>query len=312
MPSYLDYNDIFCKEIVQQSKGIIFSFSSLFEKYSYQPYRHDIADDAVEKLGKLMRDNLLFYSFGEDEIVEAYENGKFSSLEQAAKYAYKNRLPHRDPKQDGLPSEILLDLLIQIFTPNAYKLAVRTIFRQDDNNEIKGYDLTYFTKDSTGISLWLGQAKMGGKQYCKDGINSDLIEKYTKEYLAKQLYFVCNKRVEITNEAKEIIKVIDNLNVRTIEEDDETRAQALIDLLKEMRITVKIPCLLAYDESSVYTDASCLYERLRDEVEKIKDHFNKGSYSFSGFSPEIIFYVFPIQSVARLRDKKEGFYAGLC
>ena len=62
-----------------------------------------------------MRDNLLFYSFGEDEIVEAYENGKFSSLEQAAKYAYKNRLPHRDPKQDGLPSEILLDLLIQIF-----------------------------------------------------------------------------------------------------------------------------------------------------------------------------------------------------
>ena len=31
MPSYLDYNDIFCKEIVQQSKGIIFSFDSSFK-----------------------------------------------------------------------------------------------------------------------------------------------------------------------------------------------------------------------------------------------------------------------------------------
>ena len=55
-----------------------------------------------------------------------------------------------------------------MYTPNAYKLAVRTLFRQNDKNEIKGYDSTYFTRDEKGFSLWLGQAKLGGETYCKD------------------------------------------------------------------------------------------------------------------------------------------------
>ena len=28
--------------------------------------------------------------------------------------------------------------------------------------------------------------------------------------------------------------------------------------------------------------------------------------------PEIVFYVFPIKSIERLRNKETGFYAGLC
>ena len=312
MSNHQEYKEIFDKEIVQQSKGVIFSFSPLNEKYTYQPYSHAITDNAVERLGELMRRNLLFYSFGEDEVIEAYEKGKFSSLEQAAKYAYQNRLPHRDPNQDGLLSEILLDLLVQIYNPRASKLAVRTIFRQNDNNEIKGYDLTYFTKDPTGISLWLGQAKLGSKQYCKEGISSDLIQKYTQEYLAKQLFFVCDKRVALTPDAKDILEVIDVLNARTIDDDDTTRAQALIDLLNDHRITVKIPCLLAYDESSVYGECTRLYERVQAEVERIKDYFNRHTYSFVGFSPEMVFCVFPIENTDRLRDKENGFYAGLC
>lgn len=45
---------------------------------------------------------------------------------------------------DGLPSEVLLNLLIQLYIPGSYKMAVRPLLRQQDNNEIKGYDLTYF------------------------------------------------------------------------------------------------------------------------------------------------------------------------
>lgn len=312
MSLHQEYKEIFEREIVQHSKGVIFSFSPLTEKHIYQPYSHAIADDAVERLGELMRRNLLFYSFGEDEIVEAYSMDEFSSLEHAAKYAYKNRLPHRDPKQDGLPSEVLLDLLVQIYNPNAYKLAVRTIFRQNDNNEIKGYDLTYFTKESTSISLWLGQAKLGEKKYCKDGINIDLIHKYTQEYLSKQLFFVCDKRVALSSDAKDIFEIINKLNARTVDDNEKTRAQALINLLNYHRIKVKIPCLLAYDERSVYEECAHLYERVQIEVERIKNHFNRKLYSFIGFSPEIVFYVFPIESIDRLRNKEKGFYAGLC
>lgn len=221
-------------------------------------------------------------------------------------------MPHRAAIQDGLPGEVLLDLLVQIYSPTAYKLAVRTIFRQDDNNEIKGYDLTYFTKDELGISLWLGQAKLGEKTYCRKGIDADLLKKYVDNYLAKQLYFVSNKRVLITEDAKAILEAIDALNVRTINEDDNARAQQLLILLNKLGIKIKIPCLLAYEEESVYKDGTKLYERITSEVNGIRDFFNKQPYKFAGFSPEIIFCVFPIQSVERLRDKENGFYAGLC
>ena len=312
MSHYQEYSDIFDKEIVQKSKGIIFSFSPINDKYTYRPYSHSLSNDAVEKLGDLMRHHLFFYSFGEDEVVDYYKQGKLLSIEHAAKYAYKSRLPHRVGIQDGLPGEVLLDLLVHLYNPTAYKLAVRTIFRQDDNNEIKGYDLTYFSKDESGISLWLGQAKLGGKDYCKSGIDTDLLKKYISSYLARQLYFVSSKRVLITNDAKAILEAIDALNIRSIDGDDDTRAKELLILLNKLGIRIKIPCLLAYEEDSIYKDSSKLYERIVIEVEGIRDFFNSHSYTFTGFSPEIIFYIFPIQSVKRLRDEENGFYAGLC
>lgn len=124
-----DYKEIFEKEIIQKSKSIIFSYSPLEDTYKYQPYSHPVGDNAVEDLAALMRQNLLFYAFGEDEVVKYYNNGTFSSLEQAAKFAYNQRLPKRADTNDGLPSEVLLDLLVQLYDPNAYKLAVRTLFR---------------------------------------------------------------------------------------------------------------------------------------------------------------------------------------
>lgn len=306
------YKEIFTDEIIKKSTGVIFSFSPLQDKYVYQPYSHAVSKDAVEKLGELMRLNLFFYSFGEDELVQYYEKDLFSSMEQAAKYAYQSRLPKRADITDGLPSEVLLDLLVQMYNPSAYKLAVRTIFRQNDNNEIKGYDLTYFSIDDSGISLWLGQAKLGSKEYCKSDISSDLLKKFNDEYLSKQLFFICDKRVSINNEAKEILEAIEAINILSMEENEKTRAHKLVDYFNRANIKIKIPCLLAYGEASVYKDMSQLYQKIEIEVESIKNYFAKHTYIFKSFSPEIVFYVFPIESIERLRNKETGFYAGLC
>ena len=305
------YNEIFDKEILQKSRGIIFTFSPLQDHYVYQPYSHGVSVDSVEELGELMRHNLFFYSYGEEEVVQHYEKDHFSSMEQAAKYAYNQRLPKRADITDGLPSEALLDLLVQLYNPRAYKLAVRTIFRQNDNNEIKGYDLTYFSKDETGVSLWLGQAKLGGKDYCKSDISKDLLGKFTAEYLSKQLFFVCDKRVSLTSDAKVILEAIEEINIRSMEDDSVLRGQKLLDYFKSAGIRIKIPCLLAYGEESVYKDAGTLYHMIEQETIGIRDYFNKHIYVFQGFSPEIVFYVFPIKSIERLRDKETGFYAGL-
>lgn len=312
MSIHQKYNDIFDKEITQKSKSIIFSFSPIEDKYKFHPYGHAISETSVEDLAELMRHNLMFYAFGEEEVVHLYEKNMFSSMEKAATYAYRQRLPKRTNIMDGLPSEVLLDLLVQIYNPDAYKLAMRTIFRQNDNNEIKGYDLTYFTKDESGVTLWLGQAKLGSKEYCRSSINEDLLQKYTSEYLAKQIFFVCDKRVEITNDAKDILSSIEQLNILMQDEDADSRAEALIDYFQRQHIKIKIPCLLAYGEGSVYRDAGQVYDRIQLEVDSIKKYYSKHTYLFNRIVPEIVFCVFPIESIERLRDKESGFYAGLC
>ena len=58
----LSYKEIFDKEILQKSRGIIFSFSPLQDHYVYQPYSHGVSEDSVEKLGELMRHNCGFVS----------------------------------------------------------------------------------------------------------------------------------------------------------------------------------------------------------------------------------------------------------
>lgn len=306
------YKEIFSTEILDKSKGTIFSFSPLADKWTYKPFSHGISADAVEQLAVLMRLNLFFYTYGEEEVVDYYEKDRFSSMEQAAKYAYKSRLPKRAEIQDGLPSEALLDLLVQLYNPSAYKLAVRTLFRQDDNNEIKGYDLTYFTKDDNGISLWLGQAKLGGKDYCKSGINDDLLKKFGLDYLSKQLFFVSDKRVSLTPDAKAILEAIEDVNILSMENDEPERARKLLCYFQNNNITIKIPCLLAYGQETVYKDAAQLYNKIMAETEAVRDYFVNHTYLFDGFDPEIVFYIFPIESIERLRNKETGFYAGLC
>ena len=105
---------------------------------------------------------------------------------------------------------------------------------------------------------------------------------------------------------------INKLNISTMEEDEKTRAKKLIECFKTEKIKIKIPCLLAYGKSEVYGDVSELYAKVISEAETVRDYYKRHTYVFDGFSPEIVFYIFPIESIDRLRDKEKGFYAGLC
>lgn len=306
-----EYKRIYAEEIISKCKGVIFRYSPVKNKYDFLPFSHGVSGDAVEKLAELMRKNLLFYCYGEEEVVSDYARNKFSSLEQAAKYAFVHRLPDRAHTSDGLPSEVLLDLLIQITEPTAYKLAVRPLFRQDDNNEIKGYDLTYFSTQNDEVSLWLGQAKMGTKEYCKGSINEDLLEKFKKVYLARQMFFICDKPAELTEEAKSLIRIINDIDVATLEEDPTQRADTLLRCFRDNNIKIRIPCLLAYGEGLVYENPAAVFTMIEQETESIQKYYLSHKYEFEGFTPEILFYIFPIQDLDRVRNKETGFYAGL-
>lgn len=306
-----EYKEIYHKEMLMQCNGIILIYSPLTNKYEFQPFSHNIGNNCVEELSSLMRKNLLFYCYGEEEIIKYYRKNTFCNLEQAAKYAYKNRLPKRLATSDGLPGEVLLDLLIQLYTKDAYKLGVRQIMRQDDNNEIKGYDLTYFSLHNEEVTLWLGQAKLGEKSYCRTGIQRDLLEKFKKEYLSKQVFFVCDKSVGVTEECEKLTNIINQINIATLDMEEHLRASALLRCFEENNIKIKIPCLLAYEQADVYADLSCVYQKIDEELADIQKYFSKTLYDFNGFTPKILFYIFPIKCLEKLRDNKGGFYDGL-
>ena len=189
-------------------------------------------------------------------------------------------------------------------------MAVRTIFRQNDNNEIKGYDLTYFTNIHGTITLWLGQAKLGSKQYCKKGIIEDLEKKYTDLYMAKQIYFLADKPAGLTEEGTQIANLLNRLNMLNACEDDNNRAEQLMQFLKIQNIDICIPCLLAYDKADVYADITKLESKVESEMAWAKGIFEK-YFKFEGIEPKLIFIIFPIDDIEALRGD-EGFYAGLC
>lgn len=138
------------------------------------------------------------------------------------------------------------------------------------------------------------------------------MKKYTSEYLAKQLYFICDKRVEITADAKLILTAVNKLNILMQNEDQASRVSTLFDYLDREKIKICIPCLLAYEENKVYSDPGQIYNRIQSEVDSIKKYYLAKRYPFERITPEIVFCIFPIESIDRLRDKEHGFYAGLC
>lgn len=312
-----EYKLIYEKEIEKEVNKEIYIYDETEDVHSFRPLSHN-CDNLCgsgckhichKSLGKLMRKNILFYCYGEEEVVNGFNNGLFDNFELATKSAYKLRLPKRLANQDGLPSEVLFDLLIQTLIPNSYKLAVRTIFRQDDNNEIKGYDLTYFTNENGKITLWLGQAKLGDKQYCRKGIIEDLVKKYDTLYLSKQIYFLADKPCGLSKEGKEIALLINKLNMINADQDDITRAEKLLEYLSNQNIDVNIPCLLAYGKNSVYKNISDLEKKIEKEIDWAKKYFNK-IFKFTGIKPKLIFFILPIENLDELRGD-DGFYAGL-
>ena len=93
------YRDIYNKEIICKGRGIVFSYEPFSDKFVFAPFSHNVGETAVEDLGELMRHNLFFYAFGENEVVKYYEDGIFATLQESAK------LPDRSEINDGLPSE---------------------------------------------------------------------------------------------------------------------------------------------------------------------------------------------------------------
>lgn len=291
--------------------------------WEYTPFSHACGSNGLKDLVKLLRRHLVFYCYSEEEIQNKNEKGNLNDLYLLAQRAYKERIPKRatisevddsfDAVHDGVQSELLLDLLIQLYVPNSQKFGVRAAYRQrDDNQELKGYDSLYFTVDKNReMELWLGQAKLGDYNYCKKGIIEDLVSKYNRLYMADDLFFIIDKIADLSS-YKIIWKFLDEANASNCANNPDSRADDLIKTLKRYNVKICIPCLLAYSNKSIYTDPAKLRDKLYKEIDKVKKVFETKSVPNYGLDTKILFYIFPLECLDLMRsDERGGLYEGL-
>ncbi len=144
-----EYKHIFENEIIIQNKSIICEYSPVKGLYEYKPYSHNCSvccgkicyGLCYTSLGELMRKNLVFYCYGEEEIVKNYRNKFFYDLEKSAKYAYRNRVPKRQPTSRAMARTHLVFLyqvaIAQTANVHAETSRAEGGLRSDSHNHAK-------------------------------------------------------------------------------------------------------------------------------------------------------------------------------
>ena len=95
-----EYRKIYSTQICEELKREIAIYSEEKGLNSYQPLSHNCLQKCAcrcnhechKSLGRLMRKNIIFYCYGEDEVVTNFNDGLFADLEKATKAAYRLRL----------------------------------------------------------------------------------------------------------------------------------------------------------------------------------------------------------------------------
>lgn len=314
MNTYDEYRELYEKNIVKNARFLILSYNSKKNKYEYKPYSHLVQSDAIDKLSELIIDNMVFYAFSEDEVVNQNKlYGLLNDLKAAARYAYIQRLPKRkNANTDGTVGEVLLDILIQVFEPNSQKLIARAKYKQiGDNDEIKGYDALYFTKFNDEITLWLGQVKTGSLDYCKKDIINDLNKKYLENYFCNSLYYIADK----SEKSSDLLDLLNKINkicyLSAVNKySDDVKNEKLITFLNENKVKIKIPCLLVYPED-IYTSPNNLSICIDNSLNRLIKIFDNKQFKINlKLNYEIVFCVFPVQDVKKLRENIIKFKKG--
>lgn len=300
------YKKIYYDLIGEQFNKVIIRYNPIEKKYKYCGFSHHVNENALEDLANLIIDDLVFYTFNEEEVLNLDKcHGMLEDLRIAAKYAYKQRLPKRkNDKTDGTMGEVLLDIFIQLETHDTQKLIARAKFTDMNNKqEIKGYDALYFTKSSDGICLWLGQAKAGKKKYCTNSIADDLKTKYNKKYFSDTILYIADKKD--TSELDDILSAINGICFKSMKcgWDEKRKVHEILTVLNDRNVKIKIPCLIIYSKD-IYSDEKVLGEYINKEIQDTLEYFDEMTLDIElNMTFEVIFYILPVKDVDYIRQK---------
>lgn len=265
----------------------------------FHPFSHGLDTDGSRKLGEALRSFLVFYAYDEMEIVTKHLRGQLSDLDLAAKRALEHRIPERRGSSNGLYSEALLHLILELMYDNIKRANLRTVYRQpDDNSEVRGFDSAHLILDDEEKMLYLGQAKLGGKAYCVRSIEEDL-EKVSFLYTYKQLVFIADKTGYIASDIKTELEKLNDMFEELEDCDEGDRIAGLTTFFSENNYKIVIPCLLAYGGSEGFYDD--IEQNINAEINDLISKLDSSSVDIEFCDYEIMFIVLPVSDVEEVR-----------
>ncbi len=292
----------YLSDLFKNYQKVICKYDAQIENYKYIPLTHVKDIDWSDKMSNLLIKNLLNYCYYEKELKsENFTN--ITKLEDYLAEATLERLNKRlNESSDGLVGELLLDLMLREEYRNCNTLLCRPLFQQKEKikTELTGYDSLLFIEQNGKLSLLFGQAKAGNYYYCKKGIQEDLNTKYKKTYFGKMMCYIKERQTQIVNNKKitELLTKINKICIDLLRFPTE-KHNKICDLIKEENVKLIIPCLLFYNNPSLYSqDIECF---LDTELKKIIGFFDELDFNIELYNYEIVFYIFPTINVSEIR-----------
>ena len=118
------------------------------------------------------------------------------------------------------------------------------------------------------------------------------------------MFYIADK-ADKSCQLSEILREINEICFKSAlyEWEAETKKQALVDLLKNKNIRLKIPCLLAYTRD-IYSDEKELNLKIKNCVHEIVQAFDQTDFQIiKELEYELMFCVFPLSDIKALREK---------
>lgn len=127
--------------------------------------------------------------------------------------------------------------------------------------------------------------------------------KYTKDYFADTAFFIGDR-----SESDDLNSLLSSINkicfdAQTGKYNSIEKIEKLLELLHKNNVKIKIPCLMAFT-SDIYKDPSVFKNKIESITNSMIKYFDTEIYPINiGIDFDILFYIFPIDSVPEIRRK---------
>lgn len=294
----MEYRKIFEQKIQNKILNNLIFIQQELTSEKFNCYYHRNSLNASFQIGEALREHLLFCVYSEQEYLDLYKRGRLDNPDKIINHIKLNRLPKRKGPQNGVYSETLLDMLLMFKNRDIKKTSIRTLHRQrSDNNEIKGFDSAHMIVEENETILLFGQAKLGARYYCISEIEKD-IEKLDFLYTFEEMMFIADKRESLDLKVQAILSGLNDLFMDISDKSIQDKEKFVNDYFQRNNIRIVIPCLLAYEKSSIYSDDFDVH--YRKEINSIVESV-QGLHSKLKICKGLSFMFFPVVSKDELR-----------